>query len=91
MRGPHGSLHGCRTPLHIKVSFVRGRNINGQLGHGKVQDEWVPQLVQAALVGTKVVGVDACDEYIVVLTEAGSVPTFGDCRSGRLGHGTNTD
>ena len=58
----------------FELTFEYGGH--GQLGHGEGQDEWVPRLVQA-LVGTKVVGVDAGDGHIVVLTEAGGVLTCG--------------
>ena len=74
--------------MHGIIIWVRKR---GPAGHGELQIEleWVPRMVQA-MVGTRVVDVDAGGDYVVVLTEAGGVLAFRNGDSGRPGHSTDT-
>ena len=71
--------------------FIRRLNTQqygmfGRLGHGGIQDEFAPRLVEA-LAGKKVVGAAAGANRTVVWTEAGELFTFGYGGVGRLGHG----
>jgi RCC1 and BTB domain-containing protein len=58
----------------------------GNLGHGGLEDELVPRLVEG-LAGGKVVGASAGQYHSVVWTEGGEVYSCGDGGDGQLGHG----
>jgi len=75
--------------------FTFGQGFRGQLGHGGVESERVPRLVEA-LVGKKVAAAAAAvgSDHTVVWTDAGELFTFGDLMKGHvhvdcgmLGHG----
>ena len=70
--------------------FTFGRGAYGQLGHGGLENELVPRLVQA-LAGRKVVGAAAGAEHTAVWTDDGEVFTFGSGECGRLAHGGEED
>jgi len=66
--------------------FTCGNGDCGQLGHGELNHELVPRLVDT-LVGKKVVSAAAADAHTVVTTETGEVFSFGHGGYGQLGHG----
>jgi len=66
--------------------FTFGEGGFGVLGHGGLQNELVPRLVEA-LAGKKVIGTLAGDCHTAVWTEEGELFTFGYGNDGRLGHG----
>ena len=65
------------------VSFGCGEN--GQLGHGSRRNEWFPRFVEASK-GLNVTSMSAGALHSVLLTNTGSVYTFGHGRWGQLGH-----
>lgn len=68
-----------------------GRNWHGQLGLGSDAGsvEWQPVLVKA-LLGSRVVAVDAGMEHSLAVTAEGKVFSWGAGGHGRLGHGTSS-
>ena len=66
--------------------FTCGKGENGRLGHGGLQDEYVPRRVDA-LIGKCVVRVSIHVLHSVAITSDGKVFTFGFGEDGRLGHG----
>ena len=67
-----------------------GRGTRGQLGHGVGEHQYEPTVIEA-LRGTRVVAIAAGDFHSMVLTEEGSVLSFGCGYDGRLGHGDTGD
>ena len=70
------------------LSFGKGED--GQLGHGEEVNQLVPRVIEA-LSGTRVVAIAAGGGHSMVLTGEGTVLSFGDGVSGRLGHGDEED
>ena len=70
--------------------FTFGHGGHGKLGHGGIENEPVPRLVEA-LVGKTVVGASAVGGYTAVWTEEGELFTFGHGGFGQLGHGGGED
>ena len=66
--------------------YTWGYGENGRLGHGGLEDEPLPRLVEA-LVGRIVKGVAAGAEHTVAWTDMGELLTWGNGGQGRLGHG----
>lgn len=65
-----------------------GSNKFGELGLGKTSEsENAPKQIGA--LGSKVVDIGAGEEFSVIVTEDGSVFSFGHPDQGALGHGTN--
>ena len=58
----------------------------GQLGHGDVEGQLVPRVIEA-LRGRRVVAIAAGLEYSMVLTDEGAVLSFGMGEDGNLGYG----
>jgi len=72
--------------------FTFGRGLFGELGHGDLDNEFVPRLVASENIqGKKIVAVTAGHWHTAMCTEEGSVYTFGRGENGRLGHGTAQD
>ncbi len=72
--------------------FTFGRNILGQLGHGDRENRLVPVLIEHEhLSGHTIVEIAAGANHTVLLSEDGTVFTFGANLSGRLGHGDTED
>lgn len=67
-----------------------GRNQNGQLGLGSIQDSLSPQLV-AALQGKRVMRVACGAEHSCCVTDAGEVYCWGWGRYGNIGDGESQD
>jgi len=70
--------------------FTFGWGLNGRLGHGGTQTEFVPRLVEP-LAGKKVIGAAAASYHTVIRTEEGELFTFGNGSTGSLGHGGDED
>jgi len=80
-----GSIHTVVwTEEGEAYSFGGG---GGQLGHGGLESELVPRLIEGILVGKRVVGAAAGYVHTVVWTEQGGVYSFGTGDTGKLGHG----
>ncbi len=72
--------------------FTFGPGGSGQLGHGDTEDRLVPrQIEQEVLDDHKVTKVAAGGSFTLLLSEGGSVFTFGRGREGQLGHGDQAD
>ena len=65
--------------------YTFGSGHHGQLGHGGLEDEDVPRVLEA-LAGQPVVGTSAGCSHTVVWIEGGEVYTSGGGRGGMLGH-----
>ena len=63
-----------------------GNGLFGRLGHGDVEYQHVPKVIEA-LRGVRVVAIAASSSHSMVLTDAGKVLSFGYGRYGQLGHG----
>lgn len=83
-----GAYH-CAAITDSNNLYTWGRGQHGRLGHGLVEDEPVPRLVEA-LVGNPVFMV-SCGEYHTVCATANGIYTFGLGLSGRLGLGNEED
>jgi len=66
--------------------FTFGWGNQGRLGHGVLQTERVPRLVEA-LAGKQVIGAAAGKYHTAAWTEEGELFTFGNAFYGQLGHG----
>ncbi len=68
--------------------FTFGRGTRGQLGHGDTESRTIPVAIEhQALSGHTIVDVAAGDHHTVLLSNDGTVFTFGSGVDGRLGHG----
>jgi len=78
----------CHTAAWTEAGdlFTFGYGRHGQLGHGGIENELVPRLVEA-LAGKKVVGAAAGIDHTAAWTEEGELFTFGAGEQGSLGHG----
>ncbi len=62
----------------------------GQLGHGDEEDQLAPKMIEA-LRGVRVVAIAAGGYHSMVLTDEGTVLSFGYSWFGQLGHGDEED
>ena len=72
------------TDEGVVLSF--GHGWYGRLGHGDEMTQWVPKVIEA-LSGVRVVAIAASSDHSMVLTDDGTVLSFGDGDRGQLGHG----
>ena len=80
-----GSHSMVLTDMGEVLSF--GRGALGPLGHGDdEEDQHEPKVIEA-LRGTRVVAIASGDMHSMVLTDDGTVLSFGDGDGGQLGHG----
>ena len=80
-----GSRHSMvLTHLGRVISF--GNGTGGKLGHGDQEDQREPKEIEA-LRDRRVVAIAAGYDHSMVLTDAGTVLSFGDGMRGVLGHG----
>ena len=96
-----GSLHGkfvkqvacsdfhCAAITDSGSLFTWGRGQHGRLGHGVIEDEPAPRLVEG-LVGSPV-SIVSCGEYHTLAAFGSGLFAFGLGLSGRLGTGNETD
>ena len=84
-----GDAHTLAVLSDGKV-LAFGRNQNGQLGNGSLNDSLGPLAVQG-LGDEQVVGAACGAEHSVVVTQRGRVYAFGWGRYGNLGIGTDVD
>ncbi len=70
------------------LSFGMGRC--GRLGHGDREHQLVPKVIEA-LRDTRVVAIAAGSFHSMVLTDEGTVLSFGDGGYGKLGHGNKEE
>jgi alpha-tubulin suppressor-like RCC1 family protein len=70
--------------------YTFGHGAQGQLGHGGVEQEFVPRLVQG-LVDMHVTVVAAGGSHTLVCTADGQLYAFGKGGCGQLGHGGQAD
>jgi len=73
-------------------AYSFGYGVHGRLGHGGEENEYVPRVIEGALVGIydtgkRVIGVSAGTTHTVVWTDEEKAYSFGNGRDGRLGHG----
>lgn len=71
--------------------YTVGGNSNGQLGHGDTMDRKVPTMVEALKNIQPVVQISAGSDYVLAVTEDGSVYSFGDGSNLCLGNGDIRD
>jgi len=69
--------------------YTWGRGQHGRLGHGLIEDEPTPRLVEA-LLGVQVLAV-ACGEFHTLVSTSNGIYAFGLGLSGRLGLGNEED
>lgn len=81
--------HHCAAITDTHSLFTWGRGQSGRLGHGSVESECSPRLVEA-LVGIQVMSV-SCGEFHTVVATSVGIYTFGLGLSGRLGLGDEED
>jgi len=80
----------CLAVTEAGAVFSWGWNFHGQCGHGiSGVDHLQPRLVEA-LAGVRPRIVSAGDNHSIVVTECGSVYSFGGGLHGQLGHGIET-
>ena len=80
-----GRIHSLvLTRAGTVLSF--GAGDHSRLGHGFEQNHHTPKVIEA-LRGERVVAVSAGGDHSLVLTEVGTVFSFGSGAHGRLGHG----
>ena len=66
------------------LSFGWGES--GQLGHGDMEEQLKPRVIKS-LLGVRIVTIAAGNAHSMVLTDEGTVLSFGDGEFGQLGHG----
>lgn len=82
--GPYHSL--ILSEDGIVYSFGNGNY--GQLGHGSLQDHWVPTPIDPGhFKNQKIIQIAVGNYHSLVLTELGEVYSFGSGASGQLGQG----
>eukprot|EP00947_MAST-08B_sp_MAST-8B-sp1_P004751 g4751.t1 len=84
-----GDWHSLFLTEDGKV-YSCGGGLNGRLGHGNEQEQFVPKLIEA-LSGMRVCAVSAGDWHSLFLTEDGKVYSCGGGLHGRLGHGNEQE
>ena len=101
-RPVRGQLHGrvvksiscgdyhCAAVTDSHSLFTWGRGQHGRLGHGLIEDEPAPRLVEA-FVGIPVLAVSCGEYHTLVSTVSNGVYSFGLGLSGRLGLGSEED
>ena len=81
--------HHCASVTDSGALFTWGRGQSGRLGHGSIESEHAPRLVEA-LVGWVVTNV-SCGDFHTIATNGAKVWSFGLGLSGRLGLGSEED
>jgi len=86
-----GGIHTVVMTAEGKA-YSFGYGVHGRLGHGGEENEYVPRVIEGALVGIydtgkRVIGVSAGTTHTVVWTDEEKAYSFGNGRDGRLGHG----
>ena len=66
--------------------YTWGAGFGGQLGHGGLDDETLPRLVET-LTGRRIKGAAAGSGHTVAWTDTGQLWTWGCGHGGQLGHG----
>lgn len=98
VRGPlHGKIikavscgqHHCAVITETGALYTWGRGQHGRLGHGIIEDEPTPRLVEA-LLGVVVLAV-SCGEFHTLVSTSNGIYAFGLGLSGRLGLGNEED
>ncbi len=79
-----GSYHVLALTHTGEVLSV-GNGVSGKLGHGDEAHQRVPKVIEA-LRGVRVVAIAAGGHHSTVLTDEGSVLSFGQGLNGQLGH-----
>ena len=67
--------------------YTWGYGKHGVLGHGTRASVNVPNLVQGALLGAKVIQISTGNRHTACITEQGALYTWGSSADGKLGHG----
>jgi len=80
-----GSFTACLSD--IGALFTWGHNKFGQLGHGKIDSQMVPQHV-TSLHGINLTSISCGKNHTIVLSDRGQVYAFGMAQCGQLGHKT---
>lgn len=71
--------------------YTVGGNAHGQLGHGDTMNRQEPRIVELLKNIGPVVQISAGPQYVLAVTEDGSVYSFGDGYDLCLGHGDSRD
>ena len=83
-------LYHCAAVTDSGALYTWGRGQHGRLGHGLVEDEPAPRLVEA-LVGSPIALVSCGEYHTLAASVSGTLVAFGLGLAGRLGLGDEED